>query len=360
MDRIKYIINILIVALLLASIAINKDSRILGQTSQEILNPKEEEFVEIEQTLEDGTRVINSTSLARGVLGFGGRTPIKLYIKDDIIQKVEALSHSETPSFFKQVKDSKLLNTWDNKNINDVSELEVNAISGATYTSVALIENVKSAANYASSADTKAKNPLSGLTLKTFFGLMVLLSGVVLSFIKDKNKHIKNLQLALNVIVLGFWCGSFLSLSQVVSWLANGVNLSLAIVSFCMLLIVILMPLFGKKGTYCAMHCPMGSAQELLSKLPTRKWKFKQRTNKFLNKLRYYILFLLMFIMWLGVGFELMNYEVFSAFLLGSASNVVLVMALVFLALSPFIHRPYCRFICPTGALITISSKTKE
>ncbi|MFI3285411.1 MAG: 4Fe-4S binding protein [Rikenellaceae bacterium] len=63
--------------------------------------------------------------------------------------------------------------------------------------------------------------------------------------------------------------------------------------------------------------------------------------------------------MWLGVGFELMDYEIFSAFIISSASTAVLVMAALFLILSLFIQKPYCRFGCPTGALITMAQKTK-
>ena len=63
---------------------------------------------------------------------------------------------------------------------------------------------------------------------------------------------------------------------------------------------------------------------------------------------------------WCGVDFEIMNYEVFSAFLFDSASVAVLIMAVLFLALSIFTPRPYCRFVCPTGAILTVSQKTKD
>ena len=183
--------------------------------------------------------------------------------------------------------------------------------------------------------------------------------GVVLTLLQSKNKILMNIQIVLNVVVLGFWCGSFLSLTTLTSWLSNGINLSMSVVSVAMLLIVIIMPLVGRKGSYCHIHCPMGSAQELLGKLPIRRIKINSDLAKFLNNLRYYILIALLFIMWLGVGFDLMNYEIFSAFIFESASNVVLIMAGIFLCLSLFIQRPYCRFICPTGALITMSQKTK-
>ena len=64
--------------------------------------------------------------------------------------------------------------------------------------------------------------------------------------------------------------------------------------------------------------------------------------------------------MWCGTGFDIMNYEVFSAFMFKQASLAVMILAVVFLILSIFINRPYCRYICPTGALLKLSQNTQQ
>lgn len=364
MDRIKYIINILIVALLFGAIAISKDNRLLGTPVEELItshNATTEVETPIETILADGTRVINTTTLAKDIIGFGGRTPIKLYIKDDIITKVEYLPNSESPSFFQQLIDGNLFSSWDNLPLTDVSTTQVDIISGATYTSQSIIDNVQRAAAYASNIEqAKTSNPFTNLPLKTIIGIIVILTGVAVTLIKPKNKIFETIQLVLNVAVLGFWCGSFLSLTQFVSWMSNGFNLSVALLTILLLAVVIIMPLLGRKGTYCSIHCPMGSLQILLNKIPTRKIKFSSKANKVLNKLRTYILLTLLLIMWIGFGFDLMNYEIFPAFLISSASTAVLIMAAIFIILSLFTPRPYCRFVCPTGAILTIMQKTKE
>ena len=168
------------------------------------------------------------------------------------------------------------------------------------------------------------------------------------------------LQQSLNVVVLGFWCGSFISLSTLVSWVSNGVNLAMSLITIVLALVAFILPLFNKKGSYCYLHCPMGSAQELLVKIPFKNLRVPQKLNSFLNNLRYYILSVLFLLMWLGVGFDLINYEVFSAFIVRSASLAVMFFAAIFCILSIFIPRPYCRFICPTGALLTVSQKTNN
>ncbi len=361
MEKLRYIVNILIVATLLATVAVMKDGRIAGkEVAEQFKTETKEEVAEpIERTESNGTRIINSSSLAKDVIGFGGRTPVEVYLKDNKIEKVVFLKNAETPSFFEQVERSGLADKWNGLTLAEAATKNVDAVSGATYTSDALIENVIRVAQYGSDVEAAAKNPFAGITLKDIAGILVLLMGVVLTLLHNKNKILMDIQLVLNVVVLGFWCGSFLSLTTLTSWMANGINLSMSIVAFTMLLIVIVMPLLNRKGSYCHIHCPMGAAQELLGRLPLPRVKIKPGLAKFLNNLRYYILITLLFIMWLGVGFDLMNYEIFSAFIFESASNVVLIMAGIFLILSLFIQRPYCRFICPTGALITMSQKTK-
>ncbi len=359
MDRVKYVVNILIVALLFGAIAIARDGRILGGEVDEYMSHSSsvEEVTPVVESVEiDGTRVINSTTLAKDVVGFAGLTPVNIYVKDGIITKVEPLPNNETLSFFRKVTDSGIFDLWRGKSLSDAAAIKVDDVSGATYSTRAVALNTQRAIAYAQSVEPTQHGFLEAIDFKTICGFIVILIGVVLTFVQHKNRVVEMVYMALNVAVLGFWCGSFLSLAQVVAWLSNGFTLS---VSLALLLVVVLVPIFGRRGSYCQMHCPMGSAQELLNRVSLPQFSLPENVNKFGSRLRFYILMALLFMMWCGVGFELMDYELFSAFLIGSASNFVLIAAAVFLALSLFIRRPYCRFICPTGAMITLMQKSK-
>ena len=359
MEKAKYIINVVIVALLMASVAISRDGRLVG-TSVKKKQVSSEQAPQSTVTTEDEVSVINSTTLASDIIGYAGPTPVEITVSNGIIEKVEPLENNETPSFFIDVVESGLFEKWQGMSLKEAATAEMDAVSGSTLSSKAVIKNVQITAAHASKQKIKKASLLEGIALKDIAGFIVILLGVAVVILRPKSKIIIMTQLALNVVVLGFWCGSFLSLSKLVAWASNGVGASMFSLALLLLVVTLVMPLLGKKGSYCYMHCPLGSAQELLGRIPTRKLKIKPKVNKFLNKLRYYILLALLFMMWLGVGFSLMDYELFSAFIISTASTGILIATGAFLILSLFIQRPYCRFVCPTGALLTSMQNTNK
>lgn len=103
----------------------------------------------IDEDLISGERVINTTKLTPQVFGYGGVTPIKLYIVDGKVDRVEMLPNFESPEYLSMVIGEGLLKSWDGVAISEVAEHEVDGISGATYSSTAIIKNVEAAAKYA-------------------------------------------------------------------------------------------------------------------------------------------------------------------------------------------------------------------
>ena len=83
------------------------------------------------------------------------------------------------------------------------------------------------------------------------------------------------------------------------------------------------------------------------------------KTVKRLTFFRKALWMVLMLLMLVGVGFDWMDYEIFAAFIITSASTVVLLLACLFFILSVFVPRPYCRFVCPTGTLFKVAQDSK-
>lgn len=352
--KLQQLLSLLTCVLLVMAVSIRRDGKVVGRElkQQQADSTKTETMV----VLEDGSVRLNTTELGKDIIGYGGAVPLEITLENGKVKSVKALENSETPDFFKEA--SALLTKWNGRTVEEAQKLKVDAVSGATFSSKAIIGNVQRGLQYA------AKNPVQDsiwsemdFSSKAIAGLIVvLLAAIVPLFVKDRRYRIS--QQILNVIVLGFWCGSFLNFTSIVSYMSNGMNVLTLIVPIIMLITAFVYPLFGKKSYYCTHVCPFGSLQELAGKCVGYKIKMKPKTTKRLDMFRQLLWAVLMLCLWTGVWFDWIDYEPFSAFVFQSASWVVIVIAVVFVALSTVIVRPYCRFVCPTGSLFKYSQQS--
>ena len=98
-------------------------------------------------TKEDGMTVVNTTALTPDVEGYAGTTPVKIYIRKNKIERVEALPNMETPKYWVRIKKG-ILDKWNGLAVKDAAKQEVDVITGATFSSEAVIENVRRGINY--------------------------------------------------------------------------------------------------------------------------------------------------------------------------------------------------------------------
>ena len=363
------LLSLVVVVLILAAAAILRDGRILGHDLREAHEAKALKNDTLEVT-PDGAFVVNTKPLAKDVQGYGGPVPLKIHIKDGRVAAVEAEPNAESPDFFNRAKE--LLNHWQNKSVDEAMREEVDAVSGATFSSRAIIANMQRGLAYAKQhgqwgedgsvgAFGTSASPIEGGSagaLETSAPpivalIAVLLGAVVPLFYNNRRLHL--VQLAVNVVVLGLWTGTFVSYTLFLRIFAGGVSLSAIgalAAPLLMLIVALIYPLAGRSGHYCANICPFGSAQELAGKLSRRKLRITPRVLKLLSVLRNLLWGVLMALLLTGTCTAWIDYELFTAFLYSSASVWVIVLAALFLVLSVWVPRPYCSFVCPTGALV--------
>lgn len=89
--------------------------------------------------------VINTSSIVKA-RGYMGNTPVKIFIRNNKIVKIELLPNQETPAVF--AKAEELLKRFVGKSVDEASAMKVDGVSGATYSSKALIQNVKGGLKY--------------------------------------------------------------------------------------------------------------------------------------------------------------------------------------------------------------------
>ena len=84
---------------------------------------------------------IDTTELGRDILGHHARTPVEIVVEDGRIMSVTALPSLETPAYYRRAV--KVLNQFVGMTVEEALDAEVDAVSGATMSSEALIRNVK-------------------------------------------------------------------------------------------------------------------------------------------------------------------------------------------------------------------------
>ena len=95
----------------------------------------------------DGTYIVNTTTLAQDVEGYNGPTPLEIHIKKNKIVKVVLLKSMETPKYNARIKKD-MLSKYENQKLTKNKGVEVDGVTGATFTSDAVKENVRRGLEY--------------------------------------------------------------------------------------------------------------------------------------------------------------------------------------------------------------------
>ncbi len=353
--KIQQVLALATCLLLFAVAAINRDGRLWGHDLQAENSKSLPQIAnDTLTTSADGSIVVNTTPLGKNIVGYGGRTPLKIHIKDGVVTQVELLENNETPDFLERA--AVILDHWEGLRVADALTQEVDAVSGATYTSKALIGNMRKGLEYvlSSSVSSSFDDEFSWeIEAKQIAALIVILMAAIIPiFLKDKRYRV--IQLILNVVVIGFWCGTFVSYSLLTGLAANGIHSVAAAVPVAMVLIAFVYPLLGRQNHYCTHICPLGSAQELAGMVTRKRLSTPAKTVQWLTNFKNVLWGVLLALLLTGIFTQWTDYELFSAFSFQSVSVVVTIVAVVFLILSVFVPRPYCRFVCPTGTLFKL------
>lgn len=355
-DKFSQLVSLIICIVLIAVVSIRRDGKLLGlEIGKSATTTVKSQPNETIRKATDGAYIINTTQLGKDIIGYGGPVPLEITIKDGKIKEVKALPNAETPDFFEQAQP--LLTRWNGKTIEEAAALKVDAVSGATFSSKAIIGNIERGLQYAGKSEvTKSWWEKLDMSWKTLAGLLVALMAAIVPLFY-KNKRYRITQQLLNIVVLGFWCGTFLSYSAIIGFMSNGMNVLALLTSVLMLIMAFVYPLFGKKNYYCTNVCPLGSLQELAGKCVKTNLKMSSNTVKRLDIFRQALWGALMICLWTGAWAGWVDYEPFSAFIFQSASWVVITIAVTFTLLSTVVMRPYCRFVCPMGTLFKVSQQ---
>jgi polyferredoxin len=163
-------------------------------------------------------------------------------------------------------------------------------------------------------------------------------------------KRIRKIYLLFNIILIGFVMGGFLCPITAVQNIFVKYNTGY--------LILFLIPLvstlfFGR--LYCGTICPFGALSEWLY-IKKLRLKIPNSVDRYLKWIRYIILALLVFRMLAGYHI-LDSWTPFKNLFTFGGPMINWLITGIFVALSFFVYRPFCKYVCPYGAIMAFVNK---
>jgi len=96
---------------------------------------------------EQGMIVVNTSALCPNIKGYADAVPVKIYIKGGKIEKIKSLHNAETPKFWALIK-KEMMPKWEGMDVKKAAKAKVDAVTGATMSSKALLKNVQAGCDY--------------------------------------------------------------------------------------------------------------------------------------------------------------------------------------------------------------------
>lgn len=300
--------------------------------------------------------VICGSPQTNAARGFGGAVPVAVFLDEGmVIRGVRMLPNSETRSFVNKLTKNGFFEQWNGGHLYDPLP-HVDAFSGATYTSEAVIRNVRKTVTTLLNLDPSLgrKKGSFGDYAGEFAILFCVLLGLASFVWPDRAKPFRIPLLILTIGVLGIWQGAFVSLDLLYKWVLFGTSPLARFGIFAVVILAILLPLLTNKSFYCSYICPFGAAQELVGKLTRKKMRVPARILRMFLWIRRLFLVLVIVLLFTLRHVELASFEPFTVFVIKAATVSSIIIAILSLLASVFIQRPWCKLLCPTGEVLSI------
>ncbi len=182
--------------------------------------------------------------------------------------------------------------------------------------------------------------------------IVVMLLGVITAFTRARGMWWGRIAMPVVVFAyLGFGAGALLSLGQFAGWVASGVPPAAGVLTV-LTAIAVAMPVTTKRNVYCSHLCAHGAAQQLLQRFAKPKRSLPQRLQPWLGRLPFALLAVAILATVLPLPLALVDLEPFDAYLPQVAGVAACAIFGIGLVTSFFVPMAYCRYGCPTGALL--------
>lgn len=306
--------------------------------------------------------ILRTSPAADEVIGYQGPTETRIGIRagGEIVGVAVGSSFDNEPYVTYVRDDDYFRSLFKRYNLPELAQLDlhkarIEGVSGATMTSLAVARGiVKAATDYEAAHQRKTAETATNHQRhwRTAATLTILALGIILGL--TSLRGIAWLRIAFQVVLIGYlglMSGELLSLAMFVGWGQSGIPWQNAIGLVALAAAAIALPIARGNNIYCSHLCPHGAAQQLLP----RNWRLRRLPSALVTALHWIRPMLLAWVVLVAAGnwpFNLVNIEPFDAYSWRAAAWPTTAIAIVSLLASLFIPMGYCRYGCPTGAVL--------
>ncbi|MGM0608930.1 MAG: 4Fe-4S binding protein [Candidatus Muiribacteriota bacterium] len=314
-------------------------------------------YLKVKNSHDDIFFILNSEGLPNNKSGYGGPLEIYLVLNEDLtIVDLALASHVETPAYVELIFEEKNFPSKfaGIKNIEEIQKID--SVTRATVTSEAVKSRVATLLDFFKNKKISPKKKSMKIEIISGF-ILVFISIISFIFYNKIPSYIPKIM----SLLAGLFIFHHLQISifQIYNYFL--IFDSINAVFIFILLILICNLIFGR--IYCGYMCPFGIIQEIFGFIGDKVIKkfiiinSTYTADKFFGKINLAFIYFLLIIA--GFSFPvfyifLPENEILNLYRLFDLNFNILSVAFIILAISLFVTRFYCRYICPTGFLFAL------
>ena len=303
--------------------------------------------------------VVRTAPASDNVRGYKGPTESLIAVASDrqTILGVRLRSSFDTPDYVDRVRDdTDFLALLAKHRVSDWPQIDfrkagIEGVSGATNTSFAVAEGIRR--RFRADLEVPPVSSKSVFTIRNICVSIIAIGGLAISLtrLRSSRQFLRVWHIVV-VVMLGLWFGDLLSLATFAGWGRSGVPFQTSPGIVLLAAVALLTPWSTRRNVYCQHICPHGIVQGWLGRFRRCHIGMPDRVRSWLGRIPVALLITGCAIAVAIPRFDLTMLEPFDAWVLKGAALVSAVIAVTGLLTSIFVPQAYCRFGCPTGALL--------
>jgi Na+-translocating ferredoxin:NAD+ oxidoreductase RnfG subunit len=291
--------------------------------------------------------------------GYGGPFVLGIRIMEDAkVHEVIPLDHKETPGFVRKIQDANYRDQFVGKHVADdfMVDVDIDAVSGATITTMAATEAVREGAHIAATQHFKLEPKWKQPTWQFGLDEILILILFVLAFFPAVygKRPWKYIYLAATIAIVGFYLNASISIASFGGLVMGFIPaVKTHIVWWTLVMGTVAAAVILGKNVWCFRICPFYGIEYILGKIGGGKVKPPTAILKRSKFIANFLLWLSLMTIFLSANPALGSFEPFAMmFSLTGAGIQWFILPLALIG-SFFMSTFWCRFFCPCGHFIT-------